>query len=290
MKIPNIDILGGLGEVVRRILVFRGVKSSFVEIGGYRVHHYVLEGTGRGPPILLVHGLGGSANGFYKVLSGLSKRFSRVIALDLPGNGFSPLPEGGALSLLQLFEVLAAFCAQVVRAPAYVVGNSLGGAMSITLAHRHPEHVRALALVAPAGARVPEERLKELFLAMQCETNAQAVALTRRLFHRAPIGALLLSSELRKVYGSPAVRAIFSELRSTDFLEPEVLASVSMPTLLLWGGSEKLLPYEGIDYFRAHLPKTARIDVVPGFGHVPQMERPGELIRHLSTFADQCGL
>ena len=50
---------------------------------------------------------------------------------------------------------------------------------------------------------------------------------------------------------------------------------------------EKLLPPESIDYFRKHLPPHARIDVVPGFGHVPQVERPGEVVRRLVQFADE---
>ncbi|HYY53050.1 MAG TPA: alpha/beta hydrolase, partial [Myxococcales bacterium] len=63
-----------------------------------------------------------------------------------------------------------------------------------------------------------------------------------------------------------------------------------MPTLLIWGESEKLLPYESIDFFRQYLPGSAEIRVVKGFGHVPQMERPGELVRHLIDFADRFSL
>jgi pimeloyl-ACP methyl ester carboxylesterase len=55
----------------------------------------------------------------------------------------------------------------------------------------------------------------------------------------------------------------------------------------LWGKSEKLLPFESVEYFRAHLPRQAGIEIVEGFGHVPQLERPKELVRRLSVFADQ---
>ena len=111
------------------------------------------------------------------------------------------------------------------------------------------------------------------------------------LLQAAPVPLLLFSHELRKFYGTPTVRALAQEaLAARAALTPEVLGSLKMPTLLLWGGSEKLLPNESLDYFRAHLPAHADIRVVEGFGHIPQMERPAELVSHLVAFADAAGL
>jgi len=62
---------------------------------------------------------------------------------------------------------------------------------------------------------------------------------------------------------------------------------LALPLLLLWGRSERLLPYVGIDYFRAHLPASAQIHEVPGFGHIPQIERPFEVAQRLIRFADE---
>ncbi len=284
------DLLGAIQKSIRRLLVARGAESSMVSLRGCAVHYYQLRSSGPGPPVLLVHGLGGSANGFFKVLFPLSHRFSRVLALDLPGSGFSPLPSGGPLSLEQLFEVVAAFCEEVVGRPAFVIGNSLGGAMCLALASERPSHVQALALLAPAGARLEEGQRVELLKAMKVTNSDEARALTRRLFHRAPLTSLLFASELRKMYGTEAVRAVLSEIDGTSFLPPEALARISAPTLLLWGGSEKLLPPEALEYFRVHLPPPARVRVVRGFGHVPQMERPAELVSALIRFADEVQL
>lgn len=256
------------------------------------MHYYDLRGTGTGPPLVLVHGLASSANAFYKVVHRLSRRFSRVLVPDLPGNGFSPLPSSApdGLGPRRQLEYLKGFFRAVVQEPAFVVGNSLGGAMTLTLAHETPEHVRAIGLVSPAGARVSEERFAELIRSLHVHTNADARALTRRLFHRTPVAALLLAGELRKMYGTRTVKAVLRESSFADLLEPAQVQSLSQPTLLIWGKSEKLLPWEGIDFFRQHLPKHAEVHVVEGFGHVPQMERPAELVRHLVGFADRSGL
>jgi pimeloyl-ACP methyl ester carboxylesterase len=280
------DLFAGANKALRRVLVARGVRSAFANVLGHPVHYYALRGEGTGTPVVLVHGLGGSANGFYKTFFLLAKRFSRVLALDLPGNGFSPLPSGGPASLVDQLAVLDGFCEEVVREQAFVVGNSLGGAMVTMLAHQRPERVKALALVSPAGAKVAQARMDELTAALNVRTTAQARALTRRLFHSAPLSFLMFSGELRKVYGTPAVRSVFTQDRPIEFIAPEVLGALGMPTLLLWGASEKLLPYESIDYFRQHLPKHAQVEVVKGFGHIPQMEKPVELVKRLIGFAD----
>lgn len=285
------DLLGGVQKAMRRMLVARGVESKVVPVAGQSVHMYELRGQGKGPPVVLVHGLGGSANGFAGVLFGLRRRFSRVLAVDLPGHGFSEQYCGGPVCVRGQFDVLREWCQQVVGEPAFVVGNSLGGAMVVNLAAEAPSLVRGLGLVAPAGAALSEQATEALLNSFAIETATEARALTRRLFHKPPLPLMLFAAELRKFYVTPTVQALAAEARATRAsLTPETLGGLAMPVLLLWGGSERLLPAETLDYYRAHLPPHAQVRVVPGFGHVPQVERPDELVSHLVRFADSAGL
>ena len=284
------DLLATVQGYVRRRLIAAGVSSELHLVAGHSVHAYRVAGTGVGPPVVLVHGLGGSANGWVRILRALARDFSAVHAVDLPGNGFSPLPASGPLTLEEQIGVLHAFCHEVVKAPAFVVGNSLGGALSAILAAMHPEDVAALGLVAPAGGQMTRESLTELLSALDIRTTRDAVRLTRRLFHRAPLVAILFAPELKKMHATPAVRALRSHAHERHHIPPDLLAGLRAPTLLLWGASEKLLPREQLDWYRAHLPAGARIEVVQGFGHVPQMERPRELVQRLRGFAEETGL
>jgi pimeloyl-ACP methyl ester carboxylesterase len=286
-----VDLLGGVQKVMRQMLVARGVESKVVSVAGQSVHTYELKGQGKGPPVVLVHGLGGSANGFAGLFLKLRHRFSRVLAVDLPGHGFSAEYCGGPVCVRGQFDVLRAWCEQVVGEPAFVVGNSLGGAMCVTLASEHPAFVRALGLVAPAGAALSPERLDALLSTFDVRTPAEARALTRRLFHKPPLPVMLFATELKKFYDTPTVQALAAEARATrESLTPEALRGLKMPVLLLWGGSERLLPAETLDYYRSHLPAHAQVHVVEGFGHIPQVERPDELVSHLVRFADAAGL
>jgi pimeloyl-ACP methyl ester carboxylesterase len=286
------NLLELVHSVVRRALLFRGADSQLQRVGGHTVHFYRLKGkrAGSGPPVVLVHGLGGNANGFARLLLGLRAQFRTVYALDLPGNGFSPLPASGPLALDAHLLLLHAFCREVVGEAALLVGNSLGGALVLTLAATFPGDVCAVGLLAPAGARVPPERFSEMMGHLEVHTARDGLAFTRRLCHRTPIAALLFAPQMVKVHNTPAVRAIRALATVEDCLSPETLARVQAPILLLWGGSEKLLPSEMLAYFRRHLPASARIEVVEGVGHVPQMERPGEMVRRLTDFAHQTGL
>ncbi len=284
------DLLATFQGYVRRRLVAAGVSSDLHLVAGHSVHAYRVAGTGVGPPVLLVHGLGGTANGWVRILRGLGRDFSSVYAIDLPGNGFSPLPAAGPLTIEEQLGVLHAFCREVVRAPAFVVGNSLGGALSVLLASVHPEDVAALALVAPAGGQMTPASMAELMTALEVRTTRDAVRLTRRLFHRAPLLAILFAPELKKMHARPAVRALRDHAKERHHIPPDMIAALRAPTLLLWGASEKLLPHEQLEWYRAHLPRGARIEVVEGFGHVPQVERPRELIARLRGFAEEIGL
>jgi pimeloyl-ACP methyl ester carboxylesterase len=134
------------------------------------------------------------------------------------------------------------------------------------------------------------ESLTELLRTLDVRTTRDAVRLTRRLFHRAPLVAILFAPELKKMHARPAVRAIRDHAHQRHHIPPDLLAGLRAPTLLLWGASEKLLPREQLDWYRAHLPAEARIEVVQGFGHVPQVERPRELVQRLRSFADELGL
>ncbi len=273
------------------MLVARGVRSDMVDVGGQRLHHYELKGSGKGPTIVLVHGLGGTANGFARVFFGLARRFERVLAVDLPGHGFSPEYCLGPTCVRGQYGILVEYLRKVVGGPSFVVGNSLGGAMAVQLAAEHPELVRALGLVAPAGADVGHDLIREVLESMDVRTAEQSRALTRRLFHRPPWVMMLFADTLRGVYSTPAVRALSADALATgEYLKPEVLKGLTMPVLFVWGGSEKLLPHQSLDFFRSYLPAHARIRVVEGFGHIPHVERPDELVSELVRFADDTGL
>jgi pimeloyl-ACP methyl ester carboxylesterase len=281
----TMTLLETANRAMRRILEAQGVQSEVHRVRGHDVHAYRLEGQGLGPPLLLVHGLGSSANAYWRTLKPLALHFRRIWALDVPGNGFSPTPSSGPLPWRAQLDTVRSFLEDVIREPVFLIGNSLGGAMSLYLAHETPAAVRALGLISPAGAKLEDRRFRELVSSFDVNTLAEARAMTRRLFARPPLPLLLLAGEMRNLYANPTVKSLIREVQPADAVTEAMLQGLPMPTLLIWGTKEKLLPPEGLAYFRAHLPKHAEIHEVEGFGHMPQMENPRPLVRRIIDFA-----
>jgi pimeloyl-ACP methyl ester carboxylesterase len=272
-------------ELVRRNLNRRGARSIHADVRGHRMHYFDVPGRGCAPTILLLHGLGGSATGWSRCLLPLSRKARRVVAVDMPGSGFSPLPRGGPLSLLALADQFEAFCAQEVPEPIVLVGNSLGGALTVRYSAKNPRSIAATVLVAPGGAPVSEPRFQELLTLFRVGNVADARALSRRLFHKTPVLVpLLFGHDLFDLFTRPSVRQVLAEADQRHALRPDELRALAAPTLLLWGRSERVLPYEMVHFFRTHLPAHAEIHEVDGFGHCPQLERPEELVARIQAF------
>jgi pimeloyl-ACP methyl ester carboxylesterase len=277
-------------RVIRRTLIATGVSSEVVRLHDTDVHFYRAERGGRGPPLMLVHGLGSSANAFFRTLAPLARSFSSVFAVDLPGNGFSPIPGAGPMPVRDQVELLLEFRRRIIGEKVFLLGNSLGGGMALNMAFREPDSLRALGLVSPAGAQITEERFRQLIQSFQVEDAKGARVLAHKLFVKPPLSLLLFADELRKMMSSETVKSIVAGISPADLVQGAQLSALPMPTLLIWGQSEKLLPYEGLDFFRAHLPAHAEIHEVKGFGHMPQMEHPHAFVERVQKFAVSRGL
>jgi len=267
----------------------RGIGSYETQLEGTRVHFYAKRGSGDGPPALLLHGLGADGLTYAKVFSLLAKKLSAVYALDFPGYGFSPLPPSGPLSMEAMVALAENFLAKEVQEPVFLFGNSMGGALAAQVAAQNPTQVRALCLWAPAGAPMRVEEAEALSKLFEVQNGRQARALFRRLFVRAPWYTEWFAPWLVPMFDLPAVR----HTRENDMqrcVEPQTLQKLHMPTLLVWGALEKLLPPAGVEYFREYLPKGAVVLEVQGFGHMPHLESPKKCMRIWWEFAQKQGL
>src|SRR3954452_8402584 len=122
----------------------------WVDFGGHKESR-----ESEGPPVVLVHGLGGSHLNWVGVAPTLNRRH-RVVAIDLPGFGLTPAL-GRDTSVNHNAALLSRFIHQVLGAPVVLVGNSMGGMVSLLLADRRPEQVVGLALIDPS-LPIPRQR------------------------------------------------------------------------------------------------------------------------------------
>ena len=278
----------------------RGVTSRRLYMRGSRVHF--LE-AGHGPAVLLVHGDGGCADDWLPVMRQLAREH-RVIAVDLPGyGGSSPIgrvtPAASAVFLWRFAEAVS------VRCPV-LVGHSLGGAIALHMALRWPDRVPALGLVSPLGMgravnphllQVANPLLDLTLLAPILPLGPQVLtALTAAEGSSRPwrLPASWWRSQLRTASSPTALRTTVRTTRAVigpagqRELLVHRLSELPMPTLVVWGEDDEVLPVSQAYAAAGHL-RRGRLALLPRCGHLVADEAGDRLSRVLREFFDHAG-
>jgi pimeloyl-ACP methyl ester carboxylesterase len=265
-----------------------------------RVHEVALPGrrlsvltTGAGPDVLLLHGLGGAKTSFLPIAAALATRF-RVHAVDLPGFGASSKPLLAPYTARYFAETVREAMDALGIARAHLVGNSMGGRVAVEVALRHPGRVRRLGLLCPAVAFVrrvfhPVVRLVRPELGMLPHGLARPLVegqLRAMFADPAAVDPALLEAAaeaFHRTYRSAGARAAFLAAARNLYLDAPFgprgfyprLADLEAPALFLWGELDRVIDPGFSRHVAEWLPGAEQL-VLPGCGHVPQVERPAQ--------------
>lgn len=246
---------------------------------------------GTGEPLVLVHGIATDRSIWDLVVHELAHT-RRVVALDVPGFGASP-PAGEGFVLREVAEqIVEGLAARGITGPFDLVGHSLGGGISIVLAATHPELVRRLVLVAPAGLRPFPVAISNLLAASADAVLAarrSAAPLTDTWWGRRVLLALtaadaadlpptlarqMIEASAAAKRTAPALAMITSaDLRLT-------LARTQMPLGVVWGEVDRTVPIRALEDVLEARP-DADVCRIADAGHVPMIERPAEFVAAL---------
>jgi pimeloyl-ACP methyl ester carboxylesterase len=277
-------LLSASETMARRALQRNGAVSHWFPTRHGHVHCYRLRGNGDLPPVVLFHGLGTSATAFAPLMRALRPHVRGVIAPDSLGHGFSA-GQLRPLTAEQLLGAAAETLNGLIDEPALLVGNSMGGALALELAALHPEVVRGLVLVSPAGAPFDEAEWAELAQTFALHTRDDALNLLKRIYRTLPWYLSLVAHEMPDHFATPAMRSLLANRPEAALVAEEKLRQLSAPTLLLWGRGDRLLPRRQLDYFREHLPSHAVIEEPEEFGHSPHLDATRALAERIVRFA-----
>ena len=270
-------------------LAARGLTPKTLRVGALELR-YVR--AGQGPTVILIHGIASSIYSWADVIGPLSAHLD-VIAVDLPGFGASTQP---ADLTFDAFEpALVGLMDQLGVARAHFAGNSMGGAVSLMMAVRHPERVDHIVLIDAAAFNM---RLNERPFMIRVMGSEAAGFISDRL----PIRRALTSATLKRLfhddtrvtdervdeYVAPLLRpgALVSarsllHSRIDEGIVP-ALGRIDAKTLVIWGRYDPWLPESHADRFVAAIRGARK--VVLDAGHMPQEERPAEVATLISDF------
>ncbi len=223
-----------------------------------------LDRPGEDPPIVLLHGWGASAATFAGLLR-LSRTRRRMLALDLPGFGESPLGQGG-WTTASYASLVSRWLADRTRDGYSLLGHSYGGAIAMRLAAGAPGPDRVL-FCAPSGIR-PEAQAAP---GIRVRTYRALRTLTRPLPD--PVGARAQELLIQR-FGSPDYRAAAPALRPTLVAAvgedlSEIASEISIPALIIWGAQDQELPLRPHAERLRAIVSTSELVVLENSGHFP---------------------
>ena len=263
-----------------------GVKSRDIEVAGRRLRYLEL-GEGDGVPVLLVHGFGADLNTWMFTQPALATG-RRTLALDLPGHGGSAkeVGAGDAESLTDAVEgALGALGVERV----HLVGHSMGGAVAASLALRRPELVSSLTLIASAGFG-PE--INGLFIDgfVRAARRREAAEVLSLLVHDPALVSRTMVEDVLRYKRLDGVTAALTKIAEAWFPGGRQsldltgrIAELAMPVQVIWGREDRIIPVAQADALAARLP----VHVVGAAGHLPHMEKSGEVNRLIEQFVAQ---
>ena len=240
--------------------------------------------AGRGRlPLMLLHGFSAEGTHYAPLLHRLRPHVSHLHVPDLPGHGGSAPPRAPVVPHELRDEIVAAFD-QLIPEPTVLYGHSLGGLIALDYALARPERVRGLILCSPVGAPVDEEELAALRRLFQLERYADALHFVDELFVRPTVLRRLIAWGVWRKFRDPNLQQLLLMLRPDDMIDPRALAGLRVPTLLMWGQRDRILPRSSLEFFRRHLPKAALIEEPADQSHTPYLEDPDGVAARILAF------
>ena len=225
-----------------------------VEVDGVSVRYIEAGHDNPGPPVVLVHGFLVGADLWYPhTFPAIAERF-HVYALDLPGFGESgELPDYG---LAAYGRFMAAFLDRLGLDSIQLVGHSMGGQIAVATSAHCPERVQRLVLICSAGMpRISMGWAAPLLIL--ADRSTFDVALYPQIIR------LMLQSRGRR----PCLKMI-----NEESVYP-MLHRLTMPTLVVWGSRDRVVPLEHATLFARNIPQ-ARLAIMRGCGHRPFYQKP----------------
>jgi pimeloyl-ACP methyl ester carboxylesterase len=294
----NIDLYGPDGRSAWLDVDWRE-HQRWVQVAGAPVN--VID-VGEGDAVVFIHGLSGSWVNWLENIPYFAGNH-RVIAMDLPGFGHSPMPVD-RISISGYGRIVDELLDTLGIDRAVVVGNSMGGFIGVEVALQFATRVEKLVLVSAAGLTVEHqrnepvlrvlERLDNLLIftggwaATRSETLTRRPRMRRQMMrlvaHRAEVLPAPLIAEQVKGSGKPGFVPALDAL--SDYPIRDRLGEIACPVLVVWGEDDRLVPVRDAHEFGRLIPNS-QVEVWPETGHVAMLERPAAFNALVERFIAQ---
>jgi 2-hydroxy-6-oxonona-2,4-dienedioate hydrolase len=249
------------------------VQENFVQVDGNKIRY--LESGNSKNILVLVHGLGASAERWNNVIPTFAKHY-RVIVPDLIGFGYSdkPIvdytPDFFSAFLGKFFDALG------IKRP-NVIGSSLGGQIVAEYASTNPNNIEKLILVSPAGAMKQSTPALDAYIMAALYPNPQSAKNAFELMESSgnQVDDIIVQGFIERMQLPNAKLAFMSTvlgLKNSEIITPK-LHMIKCPTLLIWGSKDPVIPIQHAEYFVSYIVDCI-FHIMDGCGHTPYVQEP----------------
>ncbi|MFJ8237483.1 alpha/beta fold hydrolase [Ureibacillus sp. NPDC094379] len=268
-------------------MTVNGLKQTYLKVGDINLYcEYILNDK---PPIFLIHGFASSTYTFRRIIPLLQKQYS-VIAVDLPGFGKSEK----SLSFIYSFQNYAKLMLECIHQFGYsnthIVAHSMGGQIALNMALIAPEKINKLVLLCSSGYLKPSKKLLILTSYLPYFDKFVHYYIKRKdvKYHLRNVffDHTLINEELIQEFGKPLNEEAFYKAlirllrhREGDLL-PHQLQDIHVPTLLIWGEEDRVVPVEIGQRLVNDLP-DAQLITYEKTGHLITEERPEHVFKNI---------
>ncbi len=282
----------GSSQIVR---VLEGVSHFALKANGFasrrkstrfgEVHYYEKRVKNEKGVLVFIHGVGANAGHYGRILGPLHNEGYSVISVDLLGHGKSSDP-GRLLTAETLFQGFVDWIRQVQTDRFVLIGNSLGGALSLRFALEFPRSLEKLVMVSPAGGFEDAEEWEEFKKGLQFRSIEDSKLYLHKIYHQDPIFLPLFYSFFFEVMSRDGIQGMIKNCEFKEFerMRHEGALNQLPPSLLIWGQSERVFPTQHLNRFRSLLPSHVLFDRPAQIGHCPQVENPEWFWKRIDTF------
>jgi pimeloyl-ACP methyl ester carboxylesterase len=264
------------------------LNESWVNVDGLKIR-YLESGKGAKKHVLFIHGLGSAADRWMKIPDEISSDF-HSIAIDLPGFGESDKPQNMDYTIDQFRKIITSFLKKIPTQPEKIslIGHSLGGYIASEIAIQNQNNIRQLVLIDSSGMlEKPTAILEEYFEAAMNPTQDNVrKAFEKMVADPKRIPQQLVDGFIRRINMPNAKHAFESTLvnSATTQIGLNRLRKInSIPTLILWGVHDKVIPLEHSKFFKESI-EDSRLEIIEDAGHAPFAEKPDQVCELLRNF------
>jgi pimeloyl-ACP methyl ester carboxylesterase len=279
--------------VARLIEKYAVPPSQFVALKGMNVHYRDEGSVADTIPIVLLHGTSSSLLTWDACTTEWSKDH-RVIRMDLPGFGLTGPNAEQDYRIENYVAFLNSFLQVRNVTQCYLVGNSLGGLIAFHFAATYPGKVKKVILIDPAGYPVKNAKgslaftMGKIPVIKNILTVITPVSIVRKSLEDVYGDKSLISDALVEQYRDMVCRegnrnALLIRLESDQSGDTTLVSKLTMPTMIIWGSLDQLIPVDNAYKFQRDLPEDT-LAILPGVGHLPMEETPELVIPLVNKF------